>query len=127
MPFEPPVHGLVLVRGSFLSPTASWSILDLDRKQFSRLVTELDRKSGGYKQVRSYEAKLSRTDMQRIIALANKIWASDDPIFSQMATDVIWELYLFDGSVIRREHGPGLPGGLANDLSALLDELHGHG
>lgn len=64
-------------------------------------------------------------ELSVVTQLANRIWASSEALPTQMATDVVWDLWLLDAGDVRRDFGPGVPDGLAKEVEQVMERLVG--
>lgn len=122
-----PKRGIVFAMGSFLSPGADWKIFDQDARTLSVVTTQIESDQAGdrhLKLVSQHSVRLTQAQMDRIGAIADRIWGSRDRMPGEMATDISWDLYLIDQPSIRHEGGMvGLPGGTARELTDLFDQV----
>ncbi len=130
---RPPVHGLMLVRGGFMTPQSQWIVVDYDSGRIGRAVTAAARDANGnfaLKLVGDDAATLGSGDAARLRADADEVWGATHTLRSQSATDMTWSLYLLDGRAVRHEFGIGLPGEsaarLADDLDTIVRQRFGH-
>lgn len=124
LPFERPARGLIAAYGSFIGPTASWRVVDLDRRRLSIVSARFDPPSKLYKEVQKKDVVLHQAEVKEVVAAENALWALEEPVGSSMATDVVWDLYLLDRGAVCREFGPGSPLGAGKELEALIEKLH---
>ncbi|WP_186252023.1 hypothetical protein [Burkholderia gladioli] len=123
---RPPRHGLMLVRGGFMTPQSMWIMVDYDQQRISRVVTAASRDAAGnfaLSPVAGDAAALDSTELAGIRADADDVWAALRTMRSKSATDVTWSLYLLDGGAVRHEFGIGLPGDEAAKLAARIDTV----
>lgn len=105
-----PAHGLMLVRGSFLSPGAGWTIIDFDAWTISILQTSTQTLPDGEREGIISDKRvvgLQPQELNEVIDGANRIWnppPTPEPPPS-MVTDVTCDLVLFDESEIIHDSG----------------------
>lgn len=125
--FAPPAHGVMLVRGGFMTPAATWIVVDYDAHRLSRIITsaaEDAQQRFMLQAMKREDAPLSDAEMSRLQGTADHVWEVPRSLMSKPASDITWSLYLIDGRAMRHDFGIGLPGdtaaALADDLDALV-------
>ncbi len=61
--------------------------------------------------------------MNEIQQAANKVWALPHGVRSKSITDVVWDIYLFDGKTHRHDYGPGMPDDVGADLEHVVRQI----
>ncbi|ALK33360.1 hypothetical protein [Burkholderia plantarii] len=125
----PPAHGLMLVRGGFMTPQAIWIVVDYDARRVSRIVTAASQDARGRFALRALarnDGPLSTGELSGIRSDADAIWISTHTLRSKSAADTTWSLYLIDGGAVRHEFGIGQPGEGAARLADDLDGIVRH-
>ncbi|QNA89692.1 hypothetical protein G4G28_16635 [Massilia sp. Dwa41.01b] len=115
----------MLSYGAVNSQVSTWYAVDLDRGEATRMLARLDRSMGKHGVLERVTGRLSAAQSSALSQLTARIWASSNPLPTQMATDVVWDLWLLDGGDVRREFGPGRPAGMAQDLARTMQEVVG--
>lgn len=123
LPVALPKRGMVLVYGSFLASGSLWLMLDLERKEVTRVLANYDRTADKLVVTRQATRSLQPDTLARLTEISNDIWSSTDKLPTLMATDVTWDLWQIDGDDIRRDFGPGGPGGLAQEAARIMERV----
>lgn len=113
----------MLARGSIQDEGSLWYVIDLERARAGSILARRERDSGKLVPARQSNRPLSPPDRSRLERIAGRIWSNPAALPTNMATDVVWDLWLFDGGDVRHEGGPGTPDGLAADLEAMAARL----
>ncbi|MGJ7917241.1 hypothetical protein ACI48D_17420 [Massilia sp. LXY-6] len=124
-----PRHAVVVGSWGFFSYGNDYQVVDLDSgtlvKAFVPSPAVPKRRAP---KARHYTVMLPKSELPRLVELANRIWAERAAIRTRDAADVSWDLWLIDGQQVRHESGAGLPDGLAAEWLRRIDELAGaHG
>lgn len=123
LPITLPSRGMVLGYGSFHATSSLWLMLDLDRQEVSRILANYDRTTEKLDVTRQATRALQPDTLARLTEISDNIWSSIDRLPTLMATDVTWELWQIDGDDIRRDFGPGSPGGLAYEAARIMERV----
>jgi hypothetical protein len=125
LPIALPRHGMVLSHGSILSTSSLWYTVDLERGELSRVLARDDRAAHKIDIVEHMTRPIPPDDLVALKQISGRIWASTDRLPTQMATDVVWDLWQLDGDDVRRDFGPGVPDGLAKEAEQIMKRLVG--
>lgn len=123
LPVVLPSRGMVLAYGSFLATGSLWFTVDLERKEVSRILANYDRTAQKLVVTRQATRPLPPDTLARLTEISNDIWSSTDRLPTLMATDVTWDLWQIDGDDLRRDFGPGRPGGLAQEAARIMERV----
>ncbi len=103
-PIEKPLHGLVVVSGSILSPEVEWMFLNIDSRQLSKVIAIRGSGTPAWIIRQRENREIESGDLGPLIAIANNIWSSGVLRPQRHSpTDGWQEIYLLDEENIRRE------------------------
>lgn len=125
LPVVLPHQGIVLSYGSIFSEVSTWYLVDLERAEATRILASVDRRTRKLSVVEKVTRPLLPEELSEVTQLADRIWASNVALPTRIATDVVWDLWLLDAGQVRREFGPGVPDGLADELAKTMERLVG--
>lgn len=125
LPIVLPRQGMVLAHGSFHSTSSLWYTVDLERGEASRILARWDPVEKRLDIVEHSTRPIPPADLASLKHIANRIWTSTEWLPTQMATDVTWDLWQIDGDDVRRDYGPGMPGGLGKEAEQIMSRLVG--
>jgi len=115
-PFPSPIPlsktGVLIGYGSFISPGASWTIVDLNTPSITRIITRTNRdlKPNPFQILYEVTKPLSVSEANKIVLEANAIWrAEPQPHSGPMVTDVSCDVYLFDDDYVVHNFGMNCP------------------
>ena len=121
-----PRHAVVVGSWGFFNQGTDFQVLDLDTGTLVHAFVPAPAVPGRQQpKGKRSTVTLPRSALPTLVALANRIWASPQPIPSRSATDIAWNLWLIDGTAVRHETGAGLPEGLAAEWMHRIDKLLG--
>lgn len=123
LPVVLPSRGMVLAYGSFLATGSLWFTVDLERKEVSRILANYDRTAQKLVVTKQVTRPLLLDTLARLTEISNDIWSSTDKLPTLMTTDVTWTLWQIDGDDMRRDFGPGRPGGLAQEAASIMERV----
>lgn len=123
LPVALPRRGIVLAYGSIISDGSNWYLVDFERAEATRIFARLDRATSKLNIVEQVARSLPPGEQSSLTQLANRIWGNDKTLPTQMATDVVWDIWLIDGNDVRHEYAPGLPDGLAKEVAKTIERV----
>jgi hypothetical protein len=124
LPVTLPRQGLVLELGSGIAGRSTCYLLDLQTTEATRISVRFDRLTHEQRIVERVSRSLPPDELATLTQLLNRIWASPEALPVLEATDVSWNIWLFDGDDVRREGGRGRTGGLAKDVENYMMGLY---
>ena len=124
-----PTRGLLIAKGTFLGPHASWTIVDFDRHVIARLRTRTEATADGRREatvINEVRRALPIAALNQVIGQANLLWdpPAAPPRPPRMVTDTTLDAVLFDGDDVLRIQGFNRA---ADPLVELVDAIAAHG
>jgi hypothetical protein len=111
--------------GSILSSGSLWYLADFERGEATRILARDERDGATLRLiiVERTTRRIPASDLARLTQIGNEIWGLKDRLPAQISPDVVWNLWLLDGTDVRYEFAPGGPVGLAKEVEQILDRL----
>ncbi len=125
LPNPYPEHGIIDASGSFFHRSASWIIVDFDKKLLTLKTTNLE-KDKTVEILSEKSIELNEADLEKIIGQANSVWKyvqpADEPRPARL--DAVENIVLLDGDSVRDINLSFEEGGKKGDnLAETLNNL----